>query len=282
MLKVEALSRNIGVAVQGVDLSKPVPPDVGAELHRLFSENCILLIRGQSLTQDTLGAAASWIGPLEKRGRPVDVLRETSQYITKVSNIRENGKLIGSLPDGEMLFHGDNCFKELPNRSSFLYAVEIPSSGGNTLFASLFKAYDMLPAALKTRVEGLRVLQSYDYSTYEADAKAAGISNVKETSHPMVFAHPVTGRRILFVNRLMTKQVVGMSDKDSRALLDELLCYVEDPSVIYEHHWKPGDFLAWDNLSSNHARTDFSASERRLLLRGTTKGDYRPVAPAAA
>ena len=79
MLKVEALSMNIGVAVQGVDLSKPVPPDVGAELHRLFSENCILLIRGQSLTQDTLGAAASWIGPLEKRGRPVDVLRETSQ-----------------------------------------------------------------------------------------------------------------------------------------------------------------------------------------------------------
>lgn len=276
-MKVEPLSPNIGVVVQGIDLSKPILPDVGAELSRLFSENCILLVRDQTLNQDNLGQAASWIGPLEKRGRPVEVLREADQYITKVSNIRENGKLIGSLPDGEMLFHADNCFKEFPNRSSFLYAVEIPSSGGNTLFANLFKAYEMLPASLKKRVHDLSVLQSYDYSTYEADAKAAGISNVKETVHPMVFAHPVTRRPILFVNRLMTKKIIGFSDSDSRELLDELLTYAEHPSLIYEHHWRPGDFLAWDNLSSNHARTDFSASERRLLLRGTTKGDYRPA-----
>jgi taurine dioxygenase len=282
MLRVEPLSPNIGVVVEGVDLSQPVSPSIGGELFRLFSESCILLIRGQALTHDNLGAAASWIGPLEKRGRPTTVLRESDQYITKVSNIRENGKLIGSLPDGEMLFHADNCFKEMPNRSSFLFAVEIPSSGGNTLFANLMKAYDMLPVSLKKRLDGLHVLQSYDYSTYEADAKAAGISNVKETVHPMVFPHPVTGRLILFVNRLMTKQIVGMSEKDSRSLLDELLVYVEHPSIVYEHHWKPGDFLAWDNLSSNHARTDFSASERRLLLRGTTKGDYRPSSLAAA
>ena len=277
MLKIEALSPNIGVVVQGIDLSAPVPLDLGAELFRLFSENCILLIRDQKLNQDNLGAAASWIGPLEKRGRPAAVLRENDQYITKVSNIRENGKLIGSLPDGEMLFHADNCFKEFPNRSSFLYAIEIPSSGGNTLFANLFRAYEILPASLKKRIHNLSILQSYDYSTYESDAKLAGISNIKETIHPIVFAHPVTRRPVLFVNRLMTKKIIGFNDNDSRELLDELLIYAEHPSLIYEHHWRPGDFLVWDNLSSNHARTDFSASERRLLLRGTTKGDYKPA-----
>jgi taurine dioxygenase len=282
MLTSRPLSPGIGVVVENIDLSKPIPEEVGRELLGLFGENCILLVRDQKLTEENLGRAASWIGPLEKRGRPATVLREPDQYITKVSNVRENGKLIGSLPDGEMQFHADNCFKEFPNRSSFLYAVEIPSIGGNTLFANLFRAYDMLPRSLKERVDSLRVLQSYDYSTYEADAKAAGISNVKETTHPMVFRHPATGRPVLFVNRLMTKSIEGMTEKDSRELLDELLTYAEHPSIIYEHHWRPGDFLVWDNLSSNHARTDFAASERRLLLRGTTKGDYRPAFAIAA
>ncbi len=273
-----SLSPAVGVLIEGIDLRRPLEPAVASRLYHLFNEHVILLVRGQSLVEDQLGAASAWLGPLERRGRPASVLREDNPFITKVSNIRENGRLIGSLPDGELLFHADNSFKEFPNRASFLHAVEIPSRGGNTLFANLYKAYELLPESLKRRIAGLVATQLYDYSTFEKEIRAAGISNARQASHPLVFIHPHTKRKVLFCNRLMTKAIEGLSESESRSLLDELLTYVEHPSVIYEHRWRPGDFLAWDNLSSNHARTDFSASERRLLLRGTTKGDYRPQA----
>jgi alpha-ketoglutarate-dependent taurine dioxygenase len=76
----------------------------------------------------------------------------------------------------------------------------------------------------------------------------------------------------------MTRRIEGLHQEESDALIAELMVYAEHPSIIYEHCWEPGDLLAWDNLSSTHARTDFSPAERRLLLRGTTVGDYRPAA----
>ena len=82
----------------------------------------------------------------------------------------------------------------------------------------------------------------------------------------------------MYISRLMTKKIEGLDPTESDDLLAELVTYAEDPSIIYEHRWRPGDFLVWDNLSSTHARTDFSPAERRLLLRGTTVGDYRPAA----
>ena len=90
--------------------------------------------------------------------------------------------------------------------------------------------------------------------------------------------HPGSKRKALYISRLMTRKIEGFDEVESDELIAELLTYAEHPSIIYEHHWRPGDFLAWDNLSSTHARTDFSPAERRLLLRGTTVGDYRPQA----
>ena len=111
---------------------------------------------------------------MQSEDGPSTVRREGNPFITKVSNIRENGVLIGSLPDGEMLFHADSAFNELPHRASFLFAIEIPSTGGNTCFANMYKAYDMLPEALKQRLVGKKALQVYDYATYEKTDQAAG------------------------------------------------------------------------------------------------------------
>jgi taurine dioxygenase len=277
-LKSSPLSPAIGAIVEGVDLSRSLDEATTQELRRLFDENCIVLIRGQSLSEEQLATAGSWVGPLAKRGRPSTVRREGNPYITKVSNIRENGVLIGSLPDGEMLFHADSAFNECPHRASFLYAVEIPSVGGNTCFANMYRAYDMLPEALKKRIEGKRALQLYDYATYEKADREAGNSNIRSAMHPVVIVHPGSKRKSLYISRLMTREIEGLGQAESDGLIAELLTYAEHPSIIYEHRWRPGDFLAWDNLSSPHARTDFSPTERRLLLRGTTVGDYRPAA----
>ena len=154
LLNCFPLSSAIGVVVEGLDLRQSLDEARKQELRRLFDENCIVLVRGQSLSEEQLAIAGSWVGTLAKRGRPSTVRREGNPYITKVSNIRENGVLIGSLPDGEMLFHADSAFNEFPHRASFLYAIEIPSVGGNTCFANMYKAYDMLPDSLKKQLDG--------------------------------------------------------------------------------------------------------------------------------
>lgn len=277
-IRIRPLSDAIGAEVEGVDLSLPLSEPMKAELKRAFHDHVILLIRGQNLTEDQLIEAGSWLGQLTQRGRPSTVRREQNPYITKVSNIRENGVLIGSLPDGELEFHFDSCFNEKPHRASFLYAVEIPSKGGNTMFANMYKAYDLVPEALRRRLDGKMVAQVYDYSTWEKTDRERGVSNVRQAIHPIVITHPDTRRKALFVCRVMSKRIEGMPQDESDAILAELIGYAEHPTVRYEHVWRPGDFLAWDNLASQHARTDFSASERRLLMRGTTIGDVRPYA----
>jgi taurine dioxygenase len=272
------LSPAIGALVEGLDLRQPLEGTAKEELRHLLDENCIVLIRDQSLSEEQLAIAGSWVGTLAKRGRPSTVRRESNPYITKVSNIRENGVLIGSLPDGEMLFHADSAFNECPHRASFLFAIEIPSVGGNTCFANMYRAYDMLPEGLKRKLEGKHALQLYDYATYEKADREAGRSNVRSAVHPVVIVHPGSKRKALYISRLMTRKIEELDQTESDDLIAELLAYAEHPSIVYEHRWRPGDLLVWDNLSSTHARTDFSPAERRLLLRGTTIGDYRPAA----
>lgn len=272
-IDVTPLSPAIGCEVRGVDLSGKLDEATKALLLDAFHDHCILLIRGQNLTEAQLIAGASWLGTLGERSRPAEIRQEDNPYIMKVSNIRENGRLIGSLPDGEMYFHHDMAFVEKPHRASFLYAVEIPSSGGNTLYANMYKAYDLVPDDLKRRLAGRMALQVYDYTTTETPDIDNGLENIKHFSHPVFITHPVTGRKALYANRLMTARIDGMDRAESDAVLSDLFACAEDPSVIHEHVWRPGDFLAWDNFCSTHARTDFSPAERRLLLRGMIVGE---------
>ena len=188
-----------------------------------------------------------------------------------VSNIREDGKPIGSLPDGEMWFHHDMAFVDTPHKATFLYSIEIPKHGGNTKFANMYGAFDLLPKKLKNILTGKRVMQIFDYQeTGQPDLKE--LDRVKHAWHPAIIQHPDTGRKALYVNRLMTATIEGMPHNEARKIIEEVIPYAEDPSIIYEHHWQTRDFLVWDNRSSTHARTDFPDTERRLLKRGMVEG----------
>jgi taurine dioxygenase len=277
-ISVTPASPAIGAVVDGLDLSRALDDRAKAVLQDAFYKHCMVLIRGQNLTQDQLVAATTWLGTISKRNRPDAIRREDNPYISKVSNIRENGELIGSLPDGEMFFHFDAAYVERPQRATFLYSVEVPSVGGNTLFANMYKAYDNVPASLKARLEGKTALQVYDYTTIEKPDIANRLSELKHFSHPVFITHPVTKRKALYISRLMTARINEMEESESNEILEELYAYAEDPQIQYEHVWRQGDFIAWDNLCSSHARTDFSAAERRLLLRGVMEGNHRPTA----
>jgi taurine dioxygenase len=213
----------------------------------------------------------------ERFGPPAVI--HTKQFMQKhpavmlISNIREDGKPIGALPDGEMHFHSDQCHQERPAMASMLYAIEVPSKGGNTLFANAYAAYETLPADIKRRIEGRRALNAYDYDTAATKRGTKIADGVPTYVHPVVRTHPATGRKALYVNRLMTVRIEDMPEEESTELLDFLFDHQEQRQFVYEHVWRVGDILMWDNRCTLHARTDFSAGERRLMRRVTILGE---------
>jgi taurine dioxygenase len=273
-LRTRALAPAIGAEIIGVDLSRPMSDEVFAEVLDCWHHNLVILFRDQHLTEDDQVRFGERFGP--------PAVSHTRRYTTKnpavmlISNIRENGQLIGALPDGEMNFHTDQCHQERPAMASMLYALEIPSTGGNTLFANAYLAYETLPAVMKKSIEGRNALNAYDYDNASMKRGTKPRDGIPSYWHPIVRTHPATGRKALYVNRLMTVAIEGMADAESDALLGALFDHQEQPQFIYEHIWRPHDLLMWDNRCTLHARTDFSAAERRLMRRLTILGE-KPV-----
>jgi taurine dioxygenase len=178
----------------------------------------------------------------------------------------------GALPDGEMQFHSDQCYYETPGKATLLYSIEVPPSGGDTLFSSATAVYEALPGEVKKRLEGLSALNVYDYGS-NPTAKGKQVSaDAPQFVHPVVRTHEETGRKGLYVNRLMTDHIVGMSRAESGELLDYLFQQAEKPEFIYSHRWSVGELVMWDNRCTLHARTDFSPNTRRMLRRISVKG----------
>jgi len=270
---VRQLSPALGAEILGVDLRDPIDEALKQKFLYAWHQHLVILLRNQVLDEDTQVRFAETFGPPAKitSGRTFSVKHPS---VMLISNIREDGKPIGALPDGEMNFHTDQCHQEIPAKASMLYAIEIPSRGGNTLFSNAYTAYETLPEDIKHRIAGLRALNAYDKDSTQ---RTANYDNAGSSYwHPVVRTHPATGRKALYVNRLMTREIEGLPREESDAILQELFDYQEQPKFVYEHVWRPGDILMWDNRCTLHARTDFSADERRLLRRVTILGE-KPV-----
>jgi taurine dioxygenase len=273
-LCVRPLSAALGAEIVGVDLHEDIGAALFEQIRDAWHQHCVILLRDQTLSE------ADEVRFAERFGPPAVI--HTKQFVRGhpavmlISNIREDGKPIGALPDGEMQFHTDQCHQERPAMASMLYAIEVPRTGGNTLFANGYMAYETLPDAVKRRIDGRRALNSYDYDSAATIRGATVREDAPSYVHPVVRTHPATGRKALYVNRLMTRRIEGLPPDESEALLDLLFDHQEQPQFIYEHVWRPGDLLMWDNRCTLHARTDFSADERRLMRRVTILGE-KPV-----
>ena len=271
---VRPLSASIGAEIIGIDLSQPMSDALFAKVLDTWHRNLVILFRDQQLREDDQVRFGARFGP--------PAVSHTKRFTTKnpavmlISNIRENGQLIGALPDGEMHFHSDQCHQERPAMASMLYALEVPSKGGNTLFANAYKAYETLPGSTKKKIEGRKALNAYDYQAAATHRGTRLREGIPSCWHPAVRTHPATGKKALYVNRLMTIAIEGMPEEESDRLLGTLFDHQEQPQFVYEHVWRPHDLLLWDNRCALHARTDFSAAERRLLRRLTILGE-KPV-----
>jgi taurine dioxygenase len=273
------LTPHIGAELRGIDLREQSDEETIAAIYQAWLDHLVLIFPQQTLSQEDLIRVTGYFGELGERGRPPKYIPKGSSEILPgimlISNIRENGEPIGSLPDGEMMFHHDTIHAPIPTKATLLYAVEIPSAGGNTLFASGYAAYDTLDRAVRELLEGRLAQHHYNYgSTQRGDSR--GTEAFGEGMHPVFRTHEDTGRKAVYVNRLMTVGISGMPQEESAPLLDKVFDHAEKREFVYEHVWRLGDLILWDNRCSSHARTDFPSTERRLMLRTTVKGTVRP------
>lgn len=276
-LTTQPLSSAIGAEVKGLDLREPLDRETRARVLDAFHEHVLLLFRGQDLTEDQQTAFAAAFGELGKRTvgarfvkSPKDAYASPVMMVTNRSDEGPTGGT-ASFGDGDMWFHHDTCFYPVPNIVTMLYGIEVTTRGGLTRVANMYEAYDHIPAALRDRLEGRTVLQVYDYNRYRIDPNV-DMAGARSHSQPIFVRHPVTGRKALYVNRTMTARIEGMDRRESDAVLDQLFDIAEDPRIVYDHRWRVGDLLMWDNRCSTHARTDFPNEERRILRRCTVAG----------
>jgi taurine dioxygenase len=279
MIDIVPLSRHVGAEIRGVDLSREVDPAIASALYAAWLKHHVLVLRGQKLTVEDQRRFTLMFGEIQPpRSRPGE--RDPNNPILYIGNVSVDGQR-GELPEGDMQFHADQCYYENPTKAGVLYALEIPSRGGNTLFASTAAAYDSLPPDLREAADGIEVLFLYDYEKNANRKAPTDWTDAPRYVHPAVVVHPETGRRGLLVNRLMADSVVGMARAQSDAIIERLCQATETREHIYEHEWRVGDLLIWDNRSVLHARTDFDPAEKRLLRRMAIRG-ARPIAAVRA
>ena len=275
-LSLKPLSPACGLEISGLDLRQPVDAVTANAIRKAFDENIVVVFRQQDLSEENQLRAAEIFGKVALRKKPVSGPGPGGDFDTPfmlVTNIVEDGKAIGAFGDGEMWFHHDTSYYPEPHRATLLYAMKLTTSGGETSFSNMYKAYEMIPRALRDRLEGKKVLQMHDYKRRERiDVDSADLSRIRHHVQPLFITHPATGRKALYVSRLMSARIEGFSRTESEEILEQLFDISEDPSIVYQHSWALGDLVIWDNWCSIHARADFPREEPRLMRRLTIEG----------
>jgi len=274
VIEVNRLGPQIGAEILGVD-AKHLDEETFATIYRTWLECNVIAVRDQALEIEDFLAYSRRFGRLHehpsKSTRHADHPQLTVMGINKFD---EDGKLIDAVyrrgADG---WHTDGAYDQESFKATQLYAVAIPSVGGDTLFASMYAAYDGLPARLKESLDGR--LGAF---TYGGRGKATALLNPEDRAwtpvlHPIIRIHPETGRKALFFDPGKILRIEGLDTTQSDDLIDELTELMIQPGAEYRHRWRVGDIVIWDNRCSYHrAAGDYPPEQDRIHWRVSIKG----------
>jgi taurine dioxygenase len=273
----------LGAELRGLDL-KSLDDAQAAAIMRAFHQHQVILVRNQTLADQDLVAFSRRFGdldwaPIQETGRR---FVEGMPEIYIVSNVKVNGEAIGSLGAGEAVWHTDMSYLDVPPMASALYSLEVPPSGGNTSFCSMYAIYEALPAETKRRIASLKIKHDGTYNSGGFLRQGVTATDDPKNSpgavHPLVCTHPDTGLRMLYLGRRRNAYLMGLELSESEALLDELWTFVDRPEFKWEHVWKVGDLVMWDNRCTMHRRDPFDDTARRVMHRTQIKGRLSPAA----
>jgi len=271
---ITPLTPHTGAEVVGLDFTSSIEPEACATLNRAFADHHVLVMREQHFTPDQFKVAAQVFGELQIHDKKEHhVPGHPDVYYVSNDEIVNGRRII----PGET-FHTDHSNHPRPPKATTLFAVELPSSGGDTQYVNMHDAYDDLSEDMKRRIDGLKAVHVY-LSKYSPRP----LGHITEESrrnvpapgiHPLVRTHPENGRKALFLNPVRMESILGMEDADALALIDELMRHATQKKYEYRHKWRHGDWVLWDNRSVMHqANPDYDMSERRYLYRLMLKGE---------
>ena len=272
-IRVEPLSRHVGAEIGGIDVSAPIPDEVLAEIRDAFGRYGVVFLRDQDLRPEQHVAFAGCFGPIN-----INRLFAAVPGHPMIAEVRKEPDQTRNIGGG---WHTDHSYDAAPALGSMLYAREVPATGGDTLFASMYAAYDALSDGLKATLEGLRARHSSRHVFgAEAMARRGDLNGrlrnaeaaTQDAVHPVVIHHPLTGRKALYVNPGFTLGFEGWTDDESRPLLNYLYRHAVRPEFTCRFHWRKGSLALWDNRATWHLAVNDYHGERRLMHRVTIEG----------
>jgi len=278
-MEFRKLSEGFGAEAHGIDLRDG---EVFEEIKKAFYEHQVLVLRGQKLTPAEFLQFARRIGPPEPH--VIDQFHHPEHAdILILSNVEKNGKPTG-LSDAGTYFHTDYSYLEVPARATMLYSIQVPSKGGETLFANQYRAYDELPEATRIKIDPLVALHHYgnrDDQDKRSRTVASVLTEEQESKvtwvkHRVARPHPVTGRTALYSVSGSSFGIEGMGGEESRRLLDELKAHATQEKYQLRLKYGVGDVVIWDNASLLHSATLTDPGDPRTLWRITVKEEGRP------
>ena len=287
-LDVRPVTTVIGAEIHGVDLAAPLDPEVVAEIETALLRWKVLFFRDQRLTQDQQVAFARHFGELTPAhpvhaaldGHPEIYSVEAKQL--KVSQAQVNERPRYASPRSTQTgWHTDITFVPNPALGSILRGVVIPTHGGDTMWTNLVAAYEDLSAPIRDLIDGLQAVHRWhDYDGLPARPDVDTAAPPPSAVHPVVRVHPVSGERALFVNPTFTRYIVGLNDRENRAILDLLYAQMARPEFTVRFRWEPDSLVFWDNRATAHVGPIDLGSQPldRVVQRVTLVGDI-PVGP---
>ncbi len=279
-LTIRRVGASLGAEVSGVDLRRPLDEEAYRAIHDALAEHELLIFHDQEITSAELLAFGERFGELSVH--PFAPHDAHSPALIRFENSEDNP------PFGTDVWHSDETFRAAPPMATALCAKEVPEIGGDTMFASMRAAYDGLSARTKALISGLEAIHDIKpfrplFGDGEEDRKALQHFETlyPPMTHPVVRVHPVTGRKVLFVNPQFTIRIKDMDERESRSLLDTLFYQALIPEYQFRHRWRLHTLAFWDNRSVQHYAVHDYYPQRRFMDRVTIKGD-RPVGVEAA
>lgn len=276
-LTINSLSPVLGAEVVGLDLSSPISDAEFTELNQAWLDhNGVLVIRDQTLTPDEHIAFSKRLGELEVHVVGQFLLDGYPEIYRVSTKVDDDGRPMGN-PESGRYWHSDLSYLERPSKASLLYALELPPSGGDTMLASMYAAYDSLSPTMKGMLDGLTAVHDLGHVGRLFSTGGPNQEQTAETppvEHPIVRTHPETGRKALFVNPGFTTHIVQLARSESGALLEFLFAHATKPEFVYRHRWRLNDLLVWDNRCTvHHAVHDFHGTGHRHMHRTTVLGE---------
>lgn len=273
MIEVRRLGPQIGAEINGVDV-KTLDDATFNAIYRAWLDYNVVAVRGQELELDDFVNYSRRFGFVQphpsKSTRHPDRPEITLLGINKFG---PDGKLdMAIYRRGAEGWHTDGAYDQEPFKATQLYALAIPSRGGDTFFASMYAAYDALPDRLKQRLEGLRGAYVYGGRRKKTALLNPEDRDAKPAIHPIIRTHPETGRKALYFDPGKILRIEALDEAESDALIGELTGYMIQPDAEYHHKWRKGDIVIWDNRCSYHkAAGDYPPDEDRIHWRISIK-----------